>query len=150
MQVEASITIAAPPERVFSVFTDFKNLESNVPAITKVELLEKNGEPVVGMKWRETRVMFGKEATETMWISEITSPQSYVVEAESHGVHYRSTYTFTPTDNGGTHVSMTFGGEPQTMMGKVMAAIFGSLMKGATTKALEDDMTALKKVAESG
>lgn len=147
MTVTAKIDIEAPVERVFALFTDFPQMEERIKGITKMEFLEKEGRAEVGMKWRETRVMFGKEATEVMWITSLTPNRSYTVEAESRGVHYTSTYTFTPTD-GGTEVTLTFGGEPQTFMAKLMGAIMGPLMSGTIKKMLLADMTDLKLVAE--
>lgn len=148
MTVTSTITIAAPIERVWELFTDFPNAAERIQGISKMEFLEKDGRAEVGMKWRETRVMFGKEATEVMWITDLQPNRSYVVEAESHGVHYTSTYTFTPT-NGGTQVTLTFGGEPQTFMARVMGAIMAPLMSGSIKKMLLADMEDLKKVAEA-
>ena len=56
-------------------------------------------------KWRETRTMFGQEATEEMWITEHEKDASYVAEAESRGNHYRSEYRFT-TEGEGTRVDL--------------------------------------------
>ena len=147
MTVTAELKIAAPIERVWELFTDFPKAANRIKGITKMEFLEKDGRAEVGMKWRETRVMFGKEATEVMWITSLEPNRSYVVEAESHGVHYTSTYTFRSTD-GGTEVTLTFGGEPQTFVARVMGAIMGPLMSGTIKKMLLADMTDLKNIAE--
>src|SRR4051812_9790697 len=82
--------VAAAPERVFALASDFANLPKRIPDITKVELL--TGDTVgVGTRFRETRVMFGKEAVETMEVAAFDPPHSYVLVANSCGARYEST-----------------------------------------------------------
>ena len=146
MKITTSTTINAPRAKVFSVFTDFKNAADRLAGIQKMEFLEKDGEPIVGMKWRETRIMFGKEATEEMWITEINQDQNYVVEAESHGTHYRSEYMFADHADG-TEVIMTFEGKPITWMASV-GSLLMIFFAGSVKKALAADMSDLKQFIE--
>ena len=145
MDVHVSKHINAPIATVFDVFSDIEKIQDRIEGITQVEILSdiKQG---VGTHWRETRVMFGKEATEEMEISQLESNRSYDVIASSHGMDYHSVYTFTEKD-GGTLVEMTFSGTPISMMAKLMTPI-GYLFKNATKKALEADMDDLKIVCE--
>jgi len=101
----------------------------------------------VGTKWRETRVMFGKEATEVMWVTEMNKDKNYVVEAESRGTHYRSEYTFTQQADD-VLVQLTFEGIPLTFGTKIMSALF-FLFAGMTKKMLLKDMKSLKVLLES-
>jgi uncharacterized membrane protein len=145
MDVRASKHINAPIDIVFDVFSDIEKIQDRIDDITQVEILSdiKHG---VGTRWRETRVMFGKEATEEMEISKIENNRSYDVVASSHGMDYHSVYTFTEKD-GGTLVEMTFSGQPITLMAKLMTPV-GYLFKNATKKALEGDMDNLKVICE--
>lgn len=147
MKISTTIDIQTPIEKVFDVFTDLSNLQERVQDIQSIEVLNKPAQMAVGTKWKETRVMFGKAATEIMWVTELKPQKSYIVEAESHGTHYRSEYTFTETATG-THVELTFVGEPQTLTAKVFGVLF-ALMAGSLKKTLNQDMTDLKKVCES-
>ena len=147
MKVAAEIDIQAPIEKVFSVFSDLNHTADRIQGIKSVEILSGPAQMAIGTKWKETRVMFGKEATETMWVTELTSPQKYVVEAKSHNMKYRSTYNFTPAADG-TQVAMTFEGTPQTMGAKIINTIF-SFMAGSTKKMLLQDMQDLKEVCEA-
>lgn len=148
MQITASVTINAPVEKVFQVFCDLDHAAENISGITKIELLEGPGQMQVGTKWRETRVMMGKEATEEMWVSELTPNHMYVVKAESNGTKYETTFTFTFTPiDGGTKVDMLFSGEATTFAGKLFSLV-GFLFKGAAQKALQQDLEDLKAVAE--
>ncbi|HEX9793563.1 MAG TPA: SRPBCC family protein [Planctomycetota bacterium] len=139
--------VAAPSAKVWSVFTDIPHAAENIPGITKIEMFSQ-GPFAVGTKWRETRKMFGKEAVETMWVTAVEPQRSYVVEAESHGAHYRSEFTFTEKD-GGTDVAWSFGAEPTGMASKVMMAVMGSVLKGTMRRMLQADLLALKAVAEA-
>lgn len=90
--------------------------------------------------------MFGKEATEEMWVTGYRKDVSYVVEAESRGAHYRSEYRFTP-EGGGTRVDMVFEGAPLTVGARLAGAI-GVLFAGAARKALHQDLVDLKRACE--
>jgi len=147
MDVSVSKEVNAPIERVFDVFSDLTKTEERIEAITKLEILSdvKQGK---GTRWRETRVMFGREATEEMEISVFEPNKSYEVVAESRGMKYHSVYSFAPQGDA-TRVDMTFSGTPMTFAAKLMSPI-GSLFKGTVRKALEADMEQLKTVCEAG
>lgn len=148
MEIATETHIAAPIEKVFSVFTDLSRATERIRGIQDIEILEGPAQMAVGTKWKEKREMFGKEATETMWVTELNPSKNYVVEAASHNMKYRSEYTFTPSANG-THVALTFKGEPQTLSAKIFNVIF-SIMAGSAKKMLHQDMEDLKQVCESG
>lgn len=144
--VEVQTTIAAPPERVFAVATDLENIVENVSGIDSVEILS-DGPFGEGTRWRETRTLYGKQATEEMWVTGFDPPRSYVVEAESHGAHYRTEITFTP-EGEGTRVMFVFGARPVTFVARLFSVFSGMMMKGVK-KALAQDLEDLKRVAES-
>jgi uncharacterized membrane protein len=148
MKITDTIMINATLERVFGVFTDIEKAPERIKAITKIEVLEGPSKLQLGTKWRETRTMFGKEASETMWVTEMRPSAGYAVEAESHGTKYRSEYTFAENENG-VEVTFSFEGLPQTMGARIMGLAFG-LFKSATQKALHQDLLDLKAAAESG
>lgn len=145
MELRLSKHIAAPVDVVFDIFADITRIEERVEGITKVEILSdvKQG---VGTRWRETRIMFGREATEEMEISDFQPNKSYDVVADSHGAHYHSRYTFTEKD-GGTQVDMVFSAKAVSLAAKLMTPL-AFLLKGTTQKALEADMDALKALCE--
>ena len=145
-KLSISRQIQAPPEVVFRLFSDLRGAPERVPAIKKLEVLTP-GPIGKGTRWKETRVMFGKEATETMEITAFDPPRGYTAEAHSCGMHYLSSFTFRP-EAGGTHVEMNFEGRPETTMGKVMGGIMGWMMKGTMRKLMGGDMDALKAAAE--
>ena len=120
--------VNAPPERVFALATDFEHAAERVSAIVRMEMLT-DGPVGLGTRFRETRVMFKREATEEMTVVEWEPPLRYVLGAESCGSRYRSELRCTP-EGEGTRFSMSFEAEPQTFFAKVM----GFLMKGMIKK----------------
>ena len=145
MNIRVSKHINAPINRTFDVFSDLTKAEERIEGITKLEILSETTSGV-GTRWRETRVMFGKEATEELESSVFQANKSYEVVAESRGVKYHTVYNFTERD-GGTEVAMVFSGTPTTLMTRLMTPL-GWLFQGATKKALEADMDQLKAVCE--
>ncbi len=145
--VQTGISINAPREQVFELFTDLRSLGDRVSAIIKSEVLT-DGPIGNGTRFRETRKMFGKESTEEMWISEFNPGVSYCVEAESCGSHYLSTYLFSD-ENGGTHVDMSFDATPKTFMAKVISPLMGLMLKSCA-KMFDKDLAELKAAAEGG
>ena len=144
--VEVQATVAAPPERVFAAATDLANLPETMSGIDSVEVLS-DGPFGAGTRWRETRTLYGRQATEEMWVTGFDPPRSYVVEAESHGAHYRTEITFAP-EGDGTRVTFVFGARPVSFVARLFSIFSGMMMKGVK-KALAQDLEDLKRVAES-
>lgn len=146
MKVIVSVDIDAPQQKVFEVVSDIDNAESRIDGIEKIEILssQRSG---LGLKWQETRTMFGKEATEIMEITEWSPPELYHVSAHSHGMDYDTDVTFKAVDSK-TKVSMIFTGKPISLLAKLMTPL-GLLFQGATKKALQKDLDDLKTYIES-
>ena len=145
-RMSVSQDIAAPIEQVFDRAADFANAANTIEAITKMEMLTE-GPVGVGTRFRETRVMFGREATEEMEIVEFNRPQGYRLFAESHGSRYDSGLSFEQIE-GGTRVTMHFEGTPVTFMAKIMSFMMKPMMKKMVSicaKDLEDLKAAVEK-----
>ncbi|NJP53169.1 SRPBCC family protein [Streptomyces sp. SBST2-5] len=130
--------MAAPPQRVWEALTNLKGMERTLKGVTKVEVLTP-GPFGVGTRWRETRRMMGKEATEEMWVTACTPAQRYVVEAESHGMRYVSEWDLRPDGSSATTVRMTFTGTP-TGRPNLLARLLGRFGAGAVRKAIAKDL----------
>jgi carbon monoxide dehydrogenase subunit G len=147
MKIVCSEHINAPVEKVFAVASDVEHAPEVISAITKMEVLT-DGPVGVGTRFRETRVMFGKEAMEEMEFSVFDPPRSYTLVADSHGCHYVSTFRFTP-EGAGTRVDFEFTGDAHSFGAKVMSAVMGPLMKGTMRKMLAKDLGELKRSIEA-
>ena len=112
-----------------------------------MEIHNHPGENLVGLKWTETRTLFGKTATETMWITEAEKNKYYKTRAESHGAVY-TTFMQIFEKNGETYLGMEFNSKAQSIAAKLMAGVFGLMFKNATRKALHKDLLNIKKVVE--
>lgn len=147
-ELTVSTNVAAPIDRVFAVYTDIGKAAERIPAITSLEVLSEGpfGE---GTRWRETRLMFKKEATEEMWVTGFNPPQSYTVEAESHGSRYSTLFQFTP-EGTGTKVTWTFSATATSLGAKILSPIFNVLFKGTMIKCMRGDLEALRDVCERG
>jgi len=145
-EINVKKQIEAAPDRVFALITDLENAPSRVKGIEKLELLT-DGPVGVGTKFRETRIMFGREATEDMEITAFDPPRSYEVGAESHGCRYHTVITVAPAGSG-SEIEMRFTATPLTMAAKMMAVAFKPMMN-TLVKCLEADLDDLKAAAES-
>lgn len=137
--------IAAPRETVFEVATDFEHAADLMRGITKAEVLTE-GPVGQGTRIRETRVMFGREATEEMELTAYEPPERYVMTCENHGCRYTTLFEFLPRD-AGTEVALTFDAEPRTFSAKLMSVLMRFMMSGCR-KEVEKDLEDLKVAAE--
>ncbi len=148
MKLEVEVSIQGKVEDVWKVITDIENCADTISAIIKVEVHHNPGDDMVGYKWTETRTMFGKTATETMWITEAKVNAYYKTRAESHGAVYLS-ITSVHENNGETILRMVFESHPQTLMAKILGGLLAPLFKKATIKALHTDLLDIKKAVEA-
>ena len=147
MRVAIDHEVAAPVSRVFAIFSDIPKLADRIEAITKVEMLTE-GPMGKGSRWRETRIVMKKAATEEMWYSEFHTDKSYTIRGESMGSVFLTTFTFRES-NGKTHVRAEMVATPQTVMAKLLSPLT-LLTKGMMRKCLTGDLEVLGVVAESG
>lgn len=141
MQIQAESIIPASKSKCFEAFSDLATLSEKVKAITKIEILT-SGNIGVGTKFKETRVMFGKESSEVMEIT-MFEPDSHIrEEAHSGGMHYISDWRFEEKD-GRTLVSITFNTKAETTIAKIMSPLF-FFMAGSLKKAFVTDLADMK------
>ncbi len=141
-----SEVIRAPVSRVFHMASDLANAPDWSSQIRRIEMLT-NGPPGVGTRFRETRVMFGKEATEEMEITGFQRDREYTLECDSCGCHYTTVLSFRE-EAGGTRVTMKFGAVAQTLFARVMGFLMAPMMKGMLARCLKQDLADLKAKCE--
>lgn len=144
-QITVSKRIAAPPAAVFAIVTDLDNIPSVVPDIKKIERLTP-GAVGVGTRFKETRVMFGREATETMEIVEFVPGVRYATTANSSGNWYRCEHRF-HADGTGTILELEFNATAQRFFAKLMSPLFW-MLKGMMKKLFLKDLDAVARAAE--
>jgi len=147
MKVSAQIKINSTKEKVWAMIADIENSADFISGITNIEIINPAGDDLVGLKWRETRKMFGKESDEIMWVTHSQKPNFYQTRAENHGAIYVSRLEITE-ENDGVTLEMSFEGQGSTLMVKIMSGIFGAFMKKSMRKALVVDLEDIKKACE--
>ena len=135
--ISVSTNVAAPIDQVFKVYTEIEKAAERIPDITALEVLSEGpfGE---GTRWRETRVIMKKEATEEMWVTDVDPPNSYTVASESHGMKYSTLFSFTP-EGDGTRVSWN-----ANFQMKGGARLFQPFLRGVFEKLSTEAMEGLK------
>ncbi|WP_432559305.1 SRPBCC family protein [Granulicoccus sp. GXG6511] len=95
-EVAVSRTIAAAPDDVWAVLTDVARWSSLLRQVVSVQVLTP-GEYAVGTRWRETRSMFGRDATQELWVTEVEAPRRTVLGSEFGGMTYRMEHLLEPS-----------------------------------------------------
>ena len=147
MTVLVTQRISASRERVWGIITDIENSANTISAITDLTVLERPNSGLLGLRWTETRTMFGRDATETMWITAVEDGKWYEASAASHGAEYLSRLEIQDVGDA-VELSMKFQATPSTLLARIMsvtAILFNASMK----KALLQDLQDIKRVAES-
>ena len=91
---EVARHLPAEPERVFEALTDLDHAAAWMPGLVKIELAD--GAPVkVGSRWRETRRMFGSDATEEFEVIRVDAPRRLGLRVDgTKGSSKRGEYLF--------------------------------------------------------
>ena len=147
MKIEVQVAIHATREEIWDVISDIENSDTVISGIEKLEILKKPENGLVGLKWRETRTMFGKEATETMWITDSEEYKYYQTRAESHGSIYKGRMII-EEEAGDLILKMQFSARPVTLMARILSVLLGFMMKGPTKKLLLNDLRDVKAYIE--
>ena len=147
MTVIVQIEIDKPMDVVWNAITDIENCEHMISGILKINVLHKPEQGLVGLKWEETREMFGKSATETMWITDAVDNEYYSTHAESHGSVYITRLSLEDSGSG-TRLKMAFTGKAQTVVAKLLAFLMSPLITRSIKKALLQDLQDIKAFVE--
>ncbi len=149
MIVEARVTINGSRAAVWNAIRDVEHAAEMIRGIEKIEIVEKPAAGLVGLRWRETRMLFGKPATAEKWITDAVENEYYKTRAESDGFVFLSTTSISES-SGGTTLSTSHDSQPQGLMQKVMAIPMGMFFKGMAAKALQQDLNDIKAAVERG
>ncbi|MDQ0226236.1 SRPBCC family protein [Metabacillus niabensis] len=109
-----------------------------------------DGGPIkVGSQWRETRKMFGKEATEHFEVIELEEPNKIVLCCDgAKGTTGKGLFVFTYIiTSSGNESNVVLHGEIKGLSG--LTKLFGKMIAGSFKKACEKDLDALKAYLEN-
>jgi len=148
MKVQVQVSIEATKEQVWNVISNIKDSAKVIKGIDKIEVLNDSGSSLVGFKWAETRTMFGKSASEEMYITEANEQNYYIAHAESNGYLYDTEMLLIESDNK-VILSSQFNAEANTKMAKFFSPLFGWAFKRTIKKTLYGDLVDIKNYVES-
>lgn len=148
MIVEAQITINGSRAAIWAAITDIEHAAETISGIEKIEVVEKPDNGLVGLRWRETRTLFGKEATAEKWITEAVENEFYRTRAEDGGFVFVTTRRISDGD-GGLVLSESHESNPQGLSAKLMSIPMRLFFKGVIKKAALQDLTDLKAAVEA-
>jgi hypothetical protein len=147
MLVEVQVTIHGSKAAIWSAITDISNAAETISGIQKIEVLEKPDHGLVGLKWRETRMLFGKPATAEKWITDAVENEFYKTRAESDGFLFLSKLSIAES-SGGVTLTSSHDSKPQGVVARVLSIPMGLLFKGVAKKALLQDLNDIKSAVE--
>lgn len=147
IRFDAAEVIDAPAERVFDALLDLDAAQQWIPGVVHIERMS-SGPLDEGSEWRETRKLFGREATEQFELVELDRPHRIELRVDgakgSSGCgEYLFTYRLGPA-SGGTEVRLR--GEIRGLSGPMKW--LGRLFVRSYRKACVKDLKALKGYLE--
>ena len=134
--------IDAPADAVFRTVAHVEQFSQAVPHILRVEFLSevKSG---VGTRFRETRMMMGREASTELEVTEYVENERLRIVSEAGGALWDTVFTVAP-DGEGTELKMVMDATPRNMGARMTLP----LVIGAVQKAVEQDMDSVKAFCE--
>ncbi len=144
---EIKRTIQVAGEIAYQGLLDLDSAKLWMQGLVRINRLDE-GPIRVGSQWKETRKMFGKEATEYFEVVELIEPQKIVLRCDgTKGTtgkgEFVFTYTLSSTEN---HTEVILNGEINGLTG--LTKFFGKLIAGTFKKACEKDLDRLKHFLE--
>lgn len=147
MTITVSEEINAPRDQVWNLVTDIDGWADTISGIVDIDVIDRPESGIIGLKWREKRVLFGKEAVETMWISAAETNHWYETTAKNHGAIYSTRISLEDSANGKVVLTMTFSAQPTTFVARLMSVI-SFLFNGTLRKMLQKDLADIRMAAE--
>lgn len=144
-QIERSIFINAPVERVFDYATNPDNQPSWARDVSDVK--ERSPGPVtVGTTWIQVVTGFFMAQQALGKVIEYERPHRFAQELTYGRRSSTTIFKFEPKDNG-TKLTMIAPSTPQRWLAQFLSKLLG---EGLVGKVLEHDLKSLKKVLERG
>jgi hypothetical protein len=134
-------------ELVWAAITNIENAAKIISGIEKIEVLEQPVGGVVGLKWRETRILFGDPASVDKWITDAADGEFYTTRAEAQGFAYLCTKRISEGRDGMV-LTESHESQPLSIGARFMLIPMSLLFKGAIRKALLQDLNDIKTAVE--
>lgn len=146
MKVEVQININATRLEVWKVVANIRNASEVIKGIDKIEIIKEPTNELVGLKWRETRMYFGKPTAIEKWITDAIENEFYKTRAEMDGFVFLTTMTI--SENSG---NVILSSSHETQSRGIIAGIKSLPMiffNGVLKKAILQDLNDIKLTVE--
>ena len=146
MLVEAQMTINGSKAAIWAAITNIEHAADIISGIEHIEVVEKPAHGIVGLKWRETRMLFGKPATVEKWITDAAENEFYTTRAEDGGFVFLTTMRMSER-SGSTTLSSSHDSKPQGIVARLQSVPM-VLFKAVVRKAIMQDLNDYKSAVE--
>ena len=136
-------TIHAQANAVFDTVAHIENFSKAVPSITRTEFLSDK-QSGVGTRFRETRLMRGKEASTELEVTEYIENERVRIVADSHGTVWDTVFTVRQVSEDNVELSMQMDARSY----KLLAKLLTPLMRRFIQNEIEKDMDSVKRYCE--
>ncbi|MEU4286753.1 SRPBCC family protein [Kribbella sp. NPDC026596] len=133
-----TITIAAPPERVWAVIVDVERWPERIPTVEAVERLDA-GPLAVGSR---TRLQQPRLPTAVWTVTELVDGSSYTWESRSSGVTVTATHVVEPHPDG-SRLALAL------RVSGWLSGIGWLMSRSLTKQYVETEATSIKRAAET-
>jgi hypothetical protein len=148
MIVEAQVTIKGSKAAIWAAITNIEHAPEIIRGIENIEVLEKPASGLVGLRWRETRMLFGKPAIAEKWITDAAENVYYKTRAEDSGFVFLSAMSISESSNGSITLTSCHDSQPQGIVARLMSIPMRLLFKGVAKKALLQDLSDIRSAIE--
>jgi|GEM_PF-184069 len=148
MTVDAQVTINRSKAAVWAAITDIANAAAIISGIEKIEVIEKPTSGLVGLKWKETRMLFGKPATVEKVIIAGAENEFFTTESQDRGFVF-STYNRIWEGDDGTILRSSHTTTPlcfAALLTSLPMVFFKGVIKKAILQDLNDTKAAVERV----
>lgn len=146
--IEIHQDVRAPAEVVWAIITDLEHCPAVISGIESVHILDGPADFGVGTRWRETRVMFGRSASEEMTVTAVDPGRSYTTQAQHGKAQYTSVMSVEAKGEAACVLSMRFEARVSGVLNKTLGVLVGKIMQSSTRKLMAQDLADIAAAAE--
>ena len=149
VQIDLERLIAALPPAVFAIVADVASWPLIINSVRSIELLTNR--PIrVGTKFRETRIILGRETTFEMEVADLEPPRRLLTITSDRDLHYEFDHIIDAVSSGGSRLSLIFRSKPTSVAGRGLSSLMSPFMEIGLRDELERDLSDLAAASASG
>jgi hypothetical protein len=146
MKVEAYLNILENKTEIWTTITNIKDFQKILSSVEKIEILTEPTNGLVGLKWLETRMYFGKPTAINKWITDAVEDKFYKTRAEMDGFIFLTTMTISAFGDT-TRLTSSHETKSQGIIAKLKSLPM-FFFKGMLKKTILKDLSEIKAAIE--